>query len=347
MRLSYDELSTHLKQSLAPIYVVSSDEPDLLIEAQKRIVKAATVNAFGEKQIFHAHNTAEWQNVWQSILTPSLFSAKQCLIIHTAAKSLTAALQQRWVDYCNNINTNNCIIITLTALKANQFNQPWLKAIERLGAIVTIRKLNAGQFKPYVNRQIERYGMRITPSALHALCDQLQENTQLASQVTESLYCLYGINRDANAPAICLDESHLTAIAIGPLHIDVFRLIDACLLGEIPRITQFCQVLKAQGAEAILINWAISRAVRQLLYLLTTTDNFQVACTTQGIWPKQQHLFREATKRLSKAACLQLLQACQYNDTCIKGLGETDIWLELEKTCMAFVNPTILNLKLC
>ncbi|MGC3292818.1 DNA polymerase III subunit delta, partial [Pseudomonas aeruginosa] len=60
MKLTPAQLATHLQGPLAPVYVVSGDEPLLCQEACDAIRQAWRERDYGERQVFYAVATFEW-----------------------------------------------------------------------------------------------------------------------------------------------------------------------------------------------------------------------------------------------------------------------------------------------
>ena len=59
-KLRPEQLSQALSKQLAPIYLVSGDEPLLIQEACDAIRQAARNTGFSERELYHVDNNFEW-----------------------------------------------------------------------------------------------------------------------------------------------------------------------------------------------------------------------------------------------------------------------------------------------
>ena len=63
MKVNSYQLNNYLKQNLAPIYLLSGDEPLLVNEAKNAIYQAAARQEFKQREILHMESNIEaWQN---------------------------------------------------------------------------------------------------------------------------------------------------------------------------------------------------------------------------------------------------------------------------------------------
>ena len=79
MQVRADALDAHLEKSLAPLYVISSDEQLLLIETADRIRAKARTAGFSEREVLIAERYFKWgelQSVQQSM---SLFGDRKLI----------------------------------------------------------------------------------------------------------------------------------------------------------------------------------------------------------------------------------------------------------------------------
>jgi len=77
MRLRADQLEAHLKKGLAPVYVVSGDEPLQLGEAADAIRAAARAAGYTTREILEADGRFDWNRLGQQADELSLFAEKK------------------------------------------------------------------------------------------------------------------------------------------------------------------------------------------------------------------------------------------------------------------------------
>ena len=82
MKANINQLDGLLRKSLAPLYLVSGDEPLLVQEACDSIRKAARQAGFEDRQVYHADNHLDWNAVQDDVGSLSLFAAQRRIEIH-------------------------------------------------------------------------------------------------------------------------------------------------------------------------------------------------------------------------------------------------------------------------
>ena len=79
MKLTPAQLGKHLQGPLAPVYVVSGDEPLLCQEACDAIREAARSQGFDERQVFHVEANFDWGQLYEAGASLSLFAEKRLI----------------------------------------------------------------------------------------------------------------------------------------------------------------------------------------------------------------------------------------------------------------------------
>lgn len=79
MKLTPAQLAKHLQGPLAPVYVVSGDEPLLCQEACDAIRQACRERDFGERQVFNAEANFDWGLLLEAGASLSLFAEKRLI----------------------------------------------------------------------------------------------------------------------------------------------------------------------------------------------------------------------------------------------------------------------------
>ena len=79
MKLAPAQLGKHLQGALAPVYIISGDDPLLCQEAADAIRTAARQQGFDERQVFAADASFDWGTLLQAGASMSLFAEKRLL----------------------------------------------------------------------------------------------------------------------------------------------------------------------------------------------------------------------------------------------------------------------------
>ena len=79
MKIRQDQLGQSLQRGLAACYLVSGDEPLLVMEACDEIRAAARASGIDERQLFHAEAGFDWGTLREEASAMSLFASRRLL----------------------------------------------------------------------------------------------------------------------------------------------------------------------------------------------------------------------------------------------------------------------------
>ena len=319
MKIRQDQLSATLSRGLSSCYLVSGDEPLLIMEACDEIRAAARAAQIEERELFHAESGFDWRTLLDEANAMSLFSSRRILevrIPNGKPSDKGAALQQM----VSHPNPDNVLLIICPRLDATAQRSAWFKAIESAGVFLPIWPIERNQFPGWLKRRLQIVGLQIEPAALAALAHQTEGNLLAAVQEVEKLRLL----GDSPVTEAMINE------AIGDSsRFDAFGLADACLLGNLAEAARILTHLQAEGSEPIMILGAITRKIRQLIALYNTSgQQLSEGFKKQNIWPKQQGPYKAALQRIRQNELFAALQKAEAIDNVAKGNGQ-DPWLLL------------------
>ena len=73
MKVRSEQLDSHLQSDLAPVYIVSGDEPLLVQEAADAIRSAARRQDYATRDLLHVERSFDWHSLLNSADTLSLY----------------------------------------------------------------------------------------------------------------------------------------------------------------------------------------------------------------------------------------------------------------------------------
>src|SRR5690606_5719310 len=79
MQLRADALDAQLAKSLAPLYVITSDEHLLALEAADKIRRAARAQGFSEREVLIAERYFKWGELAAANQSQSLFGERKLI----------------------------------------------------------------------------------------------------------------------------------------------------------------------------------------------------------------------------------------------------------------------------
>ena len=112
MQLRLDGLEQHLSRNLGALYVITSDEHLLALEAADKIRKAAREQGFTEREVLVAERSFKWGQLLAASQAQSLFGDKKIVELRIPSGKPGVeggkALQQ-YAQYCSNNNTGSLV----------------------------------------------------------------------------------------------------------------------------------------------------------------------------------------------------------------------------------------------
>lgn len=324
MQLRLDQLDKHLKNELAPLYLISGEVPLLMQEACDAVRKTAAQHGFIEREVLQIETGFNWNIFATATNTLSLFSSKQLLELRIG-NALGEAGGKALQSYLEHLPSDKILLISTGKLDAKIQKTSWFQTINKIGITVPIWPIETQQLPNWITQRLAKAELQAEPAGIQLLAECAEGNLLAGAQEIEKLKLTYGkglLSTEAIAKAVSNSS-----------RFDVFNLVDAALLGENKRIVQILNGLKSEGVEAILVLWALARELRTLV-------NMGLG-STQGVWEKRKPLLRNALKQHSIKNLQQLLQHAHKIDCMIKGLKTGNVWDELQTLSLAIAGTSL------
>ena len=324
MRLRAEQLHGHLERSLAPLYLVTGDEPLQGMEAADAVRAAARRQGFGERQVMHVDPSFDWQALLAAADNLSLFAERRLLELRMPGAKPGDAGAKALTAYAGAPPEDNLLLITCGKLDRRQQQSKWFKALEAAGVVVQVWPIDHQALPGWVERRMRSRGLTPAPEAAHLLAERVEGNLLAAAQEVEKLLLLYG-------------EGPLSAEAVGAAvadssRYDLFQLVDTALAGEAVRVARMMDGLRAEGAEPVLILWGLAREVRALAGLAQAVASGippERALTQARVWDKRKGAVRAALKRHPVGQWRRLLRRAGRADRIAKDAEQGNVWDEL------------------
>ncbi|WP_298184160.1 DNA polymerase III subunit delta [uncultured Pseudomonas sp.] len=335
MKLNPAQLGKNLQGALAPVYVISGDEPLLCQEAADAIRAATREQGFSERLVFNADNNFDWGNLLQAGASLSLFAEKRLLELRLGngkPSDKGAAL----LEYLARPAEDTVLLISLPKLDGNAQKSKWGKALIE-GAhtqFVQIWPVDAHQLPQWIRQRLAQSGLSASAEAVDMIAIRVEGNLLAAAQEIEKLKLL--------AEGTQIDVDTVQAAVADSARFDVFGLIDAALNGEAAHALRMLEGLRGEGVEPPVILWALAREIRLLAtiaqqYAQGMPLDKAFSAARPPVWDKRRPLVSKALQRLSATRWAALLQDAQQIDAQIKGQAQGDPWTGL----------SLLTLNLC
>ena len=340
MKLTPAQLGKHLQGTLAPVYVISGDDPLLCQEAADAIRAAARQQGYDERQVFSADANFDWGNLLLAGASLSLFAQRRLLELRLPSGKPGDKGAAALIEYCSRPAEDTLMLISLPRLDASAQKTKWGKALVE-GAqcqFIQIWPVDAQQLPQWISQRLAKAGLSAERDALDLIATRVEGNLLAAAQEIEKLKLL------AEGPTITV-ETVQSAVA-DSARFDVFGLVDAILHGDATHALRMLEGLRGEGIEPPVILWALARELRLLASLAQQFSqgvplDKAFSQARPPVWDKRRPLVSKALKRLSAQRWAQLLQDAQRIDAQIKGQGEGSPWISLSRLVLLMAGQRI------
>ncbi len=315
MQVRAEQIEEHLRHPLAPVYLISGDEPLQVMETADAIRKAAALKGFSERDVFTVDAQFDWGALYDAAGALSLFSDKKLLDVRMptckAGQSGTKALQH-YLDY---LPPDKILLIQSGRLDKACKNAAWVKKVEQAGVVVQVWDLSPAQTLAWIARRMKQAGLQPDTEAVRYLTERVEGNLLAAVQEIGKLVLLYG-----NRP---LTAANIMAVVADNSRFSVFDLAEAILSQDARRIRHIMLVLQEEDTATPLLVWALADLLRQL-YM--GCENVRNNASNQALlmrMPKtRQNLFLTALRRMAAADWNHLFDLATRLDQHSKGVGQ-------------------------
>ena len=313
MKLTVESLPGQLASRLLPAYLISGDEPLLAGEAADTVRARAREAGFTEREVHFIERAGDWEAVRASAANLSLFGARRVIELRlTSARlgtvggaALLALLKARAPD--------TLLLILAPRLDREAQGAEWVRELERQGAWLAVWPIDAARLPAWLRARSRSLGLKLDEAALELLAARTEGNLLAARQELERL--------------ALLAEGPLSAAAVeggiaDSARFDVFQLSEAALSGDAARALRMLAGLRAEGTEATLVLWALSKALRDVW-------NAHAGGGRPPSWQRQGAALAQALQRAPRLSFLALARRATRADRIIKGREPGNAWDEL------------------
>jgi len=324
MQLKLDGLDAHLRQAkargLAPLYVVHGDEHLLVLEAVDRLRQAAREAGFSEREVLSVERGFNWGQVVQAQQSMSLFGDRKIVELRIPSgkpgkdggEALRAVAAQPSPDVL--------MLVTLPRLDFATAKSAWFQALEGAGVSLKIDAVDRTRLPAWVGERLALQQQRVEPGepgrrALQFVADKVEGNLLAAHQEIQKLGLLY--------PAGVLTFEQVHDAVLNVARYDVFKLSEAMLGGDVPRLVRMLEGLRGEGQATVLVLWALTEEIRVLSKVrqgLAAGKPAGVLTRELRIWGPREKLVPQAAQRLSLAQLEAALAMAAKLDRQVKGL---------------------------
>jgi len=325
VKISGDNLAGNLSRTLAPVYLVSGDEPLLVNEAVDAIRAKARSQGFTERELHVVERGFDWQALLSESRAMSLFAERKIVEIRMASPTPGEQGGTVLAELAANPSPDTLVLVTTGKMDGRVQSSKWVSAIDKHGAVVQVWPIELPRLPAWIRDRLSRHGLKADNAAAALLAERIEGNLLAAHQEVEKL-------------ALLLPAGELTAETVmesvaDSARYDVLQVGEAAMRGQTSRALRIVEGLHAEGIDATLVLWAVNKDLQWILkaqHLMENGHNADSAMNAIYVWRPRQLAMKQALSRLKPAATRRLILDAERVDRSIKGVLRNDPWVELE-----------------
>ena len=341
MQVAVAQLEAHLAKGLRSLYTLHGDETLLVQEAADLIRATARSQGYTERSVFTVAGAHfDWGEVLAAGGSMSLFADRQIIEVRIPSgkpgKDGSAALQQL-ADAARG-NDSVLTLVLLPRLDKITRGSAWFSALEGQGVGLQIDSVERQALPQWIAQRLAQQQQRVLSGeegqrTLQFFADRVEGNLLAAHQEIQKLGLLY--------PAGELSFEQVESAVLNVARYDVFKLSEAVLAGNAPRVQRMLDGLQAEGESEVLVHYTLAediRALKRVKDAVSLGQPLPMALREQRIWGLKERLFERVLPRLTPMALDNLLHAAHTVDGLVKGLHAPDwpldSWQALHRLAM-------------
>ncbi|MDH4108248.1 MAG: DNA polymerase III subunit delta [Gammaproteobacteria bacterium] len=321
MKIPANKLPGHLKQPLLPCYLVSGDEPLLVQEALDAIRGAAREQGYSDRDLYVQMAGFDWRELAGAGSNLSLFATRRLVELRLPTGKPGRDGGAAITELAERAGDDIVFVISAPKLDRNAASAKWVKSVESRGGFVQVWPVGLRELPGWINARMRSRGLRPDPDAVRMIADRVEGNLLAADQEIEKLRLLHGDG------AVSADD--VVAAVSDSSRFDVYQLADAALAGDVRRALRILAGVRAEGIDAVVVVWALTRELRVLAKLAAAIEqgtNLGSAMQRAGVWKNRENLVRACVGRHRLSDLHRLIQAGREADAAAKGQSDGDAW---------------------
>jgi DNA polymerase III subunit delta len=345
MQLRPEQLAAALARGLKALYTIHGDEPLLAQEAGDLIRAAARAAGYVERKVFSVSGAHfDWSGLLGASQAMSLFAERQLIEIRIPGgkpgKDGSEVLQR----YCETLSDDVITIIHLPRLDRQQQSSAWFAAIDSAGMTLRVDPVERKALPQWIAQRLAAQGQRVQEGdagaqTLAFFADRVEGNLLAAHQELQKIALLY--------PQGELSFEQIEAAVLNVARYDVFKLGEAVLAGQTPRVLRMLDGLRAEGEAPVLVHWTLAediRALKRVKDAVAQGKPLPMALREARVWGAKERLFERLVPLLSDHTLAHWVEAASVCDGLIKGLKHPhwplDAWDGLKRLALMVTQHT-------
>jgi len=329
MRLYPDKLDNHFARGLAPVYLLSGDEPLGMMECGDHIRRAARDAGFVEREVIFVESDDDWGRLRSTTDSMSLFAAQRLIELRLPNAKPGRVGSVALKEYASRPPEDIVLLISSAKFDRAQTNSAWYKAIDKIGVTMTFWPVRPHELPAWIEARLRAKRLQPTRAAIALIVERVEGNMLAAAQEVERLSLLY--------PEQEIDVTQVLAAVANSARYAVGDLVDAAMQGATSRAVRVLNGLRGEGVAAVLILWALTQEIRsgtRVAQSLAAGMSPPAALKAAKVWQNRVPSLQLALSRHTEHSWLSLSSLASQADRVVKGHADGNVWEVLAELCV-------------
>ncbi|HCP25947.1 DNA polymerase-3 subunit delta [Pantoea sp. PA1] len=332
IRIYPEQLSAQLREGLRACYLLTGNEPLLLQESADAIRASALAQGFEEHLSFTLDAQTDWDSLFMSCQSLSLFAQRQTLTLQFPENGPNAAIAEQLIKLAPLLHADILLICRMAKLSKAQENSAWFKALSAHAVLVPCQTPEQAQLPRWVVSRAKTLKLDIDDAAVQLLCYCYEGNLLALAQALERLSLQW--------PDGKLTLPRVEAAVSDAAHFTPYHWVDALLGGKSRRALHILQQLEREESEVAILLRTLQRDLMTLLHLQRhqSQQPLRTLMDQQRIWQNRRNLFTEALQRLDASRLQQAIHLLMQTELTLKQDYGQSVWPQLQTLSMLIAN---------
>jgi len=255
MQVSCNQLNAHLEKTLSPLYLISGDEPLLIQDTRKQIIKTARTHGFSDKAVMHIDSGFRIEALFESIQNQHLFAEKKIIDIRNPNGKCDATLFALFQQYLSHPSTDRLLIISTEKLTPAQQKSSWFDYLKKHAVFIPVWPITIDALPSWIMQRARQSTITLSPETAKIIAHYCEGNLLAAQQAIEKLQIHY-----ANTT---ITQEQVMTVLSDHARFNLFDLSIALRNADTQKIIRMLIQFQQTHAEPILVLWHIARFIRE------------------------------------------------------------------------------------
>ena len=138
MKCYFDDFTQHLKQGIAPVYIISGDEPLQLGEACDALRARAREEGYSEREVMHVDKSFDWGQLTAASQSLSLFGDRRLIELRLPTGKPGDKGGKALREYAEHLPQDTVLLIISGKIEKQAQKSKWFTSLEKQGVSLQV-----------------------------------------------------------------------------------------------------------------------------------------------------------------------------------------------------------------